>query len=192
MALPNWRNRQAMRPATQCTPGRLEQVGARLCSRCRKLRDQRGGALVELALVVAFFATPLLLGTADVGILVYYSIEVTNAAAAGATYAMQSTTYCADTSGITSAARAEAADFSGTTLIVTPSVFYVCSTTITGTRYTGSNAQSAATSACTGGTNHALQFVEVTTSASVSPLLQIAGLPTTFTLAGGSTMEVEQ
>jgi Flp pilus assembly protein TadG len=181
-----------MGPAAQCTPRRIAQVGARLCSRCRELRDERGSSLVELALIVAFFATPLLLGTADVGILVYYSIEVTNAAAAGATYAMQSSTYSADTTGITSAARAEAADLSGTTLSVTPSVFYVCSTAVTGTRYTGTSAQSNATSACIGGTNHALQFVQVTTSASVSPLVQIAGLPTTFTLAGGCTMEVEQ
>ncbi len=164
----------------QCTPHR------------RELGGDRGSAVVELALLVAFFATPLLLGTAEVGILVYDSIEVTNAAAAGAGYAMQSATYSADTSGITAAARAEAADFSGTTLSVTPSVFYVCSTAITGTRYTGSSAQSNATSACTGGTNHALQFVEVTTSASVSPPVQIVGLPTTFTLSGESTMEVEQ
>lgn len=180
-----------MRTATEGHPGKHRAAGAALLRCCRGLGSESGNALVELALILAFFAAPLLLGTAEVGLLVYDSLEVANAAAAGARYAMQSTTYAADLSGITTAAQEEATDF-GAALTVTPSVFYVCSSAITGTRYTGSDAESAANSACTSGSNHALQFVELTTSASVSPLIHFVGLPAIFSLKGDSIMEIEQ
>jgi len=163
----------------------------RRLARCRSLRGEQGNALVELALVFSCLATPLLIGTVDMGFVVYDSIEVTNAAHAGALYGMQSSTYAANASGITTAAQTEATDF-GTALSVTPTTYYACSLAIGGTHYTGTNAQSNATTACTGGTNHALEFVQVDTSITVTPPVHLAKLASSFTVTGTSVMEVEQ
>jgi TadE-like protein len=157
-----------------------------------RLRDQGGSAVVELAVVVSLLGVPLLLGTGQMGLIVYDSIEVSHAAAVGAAYGMQSLTFAADTTQIIAAARAEASDFTGTTLTVTPTTYYVCSSAITGTQYTGTNAQANAVSACTGSNNRAVEMVQVNTSAVVTPKVHCPGLPASFTLAGSSVMEVEQ
>lgn len=133
----------------------------------------------------------MLLGTGEMGLVVYDSVEVSNAAHAGAMFGMQSLTYAANTSGITSAAQSEASDF-GANMTVTPTAYYACSSAIGGTQYTGANAQSNANTACTGSTNHALEFIKVTTSVTVTPTVRCPGLPHTFTLTGSSVMEVEQ
>jgi hypothetical protein len=125
------------------------------------------------------------------GIMVYDSIEISNAARAGAAYAMQSVTYAANTSGIIAAAQAEASDF-GTKLAVTPFIYYACSNAITGTQYTGANAQTNAKSACTGGTNHAIEFVQVTTSITITAPIHCPGLTQTFPMSSSSVTEVEQ
>jgi hypothetical protein len=157
----------------------------------RRAGGDNGSALIELALIVALLGTPLALGTSEMGSVVYDSIEISEAANAGAWYGMQSSTFAADTAGITTAAQAEASDF-GTKLTVTSSTFYACSLAVGGTRYAGANALANATSGCTGTTNHPLQFVQVNTSATVTPLVNCPGLAKIFTLGGLSVMEVEQ
>lgn len=161
-----------------------------LAARWRELRGERGDALIEVALICAFFASPLLLGTGEMGFVVYDSIEISNAAHAGSLYGMQSVTYAADTAGMRTVAQAEATDF-GAGLTVTPTAYYACSSAVGGTQYTGSNAQSNANAACTGGNNHALQFVQVRASATVTPMIHCPGLPSSFALSGTSVMEVE-
>ena len=160
-------------------------------ARCKGLRGDSGNAMIELALVMSFLGVPLLVGTSEIGTIVYDSVEISNAAHAGALYGMQSLTYASNTSGMTTAAQDEAADF-GSALSVTPSSYYACSLAVNGTKYTGTNAQSNATTACTGGTYHALEFVQVLTSTTVTPPIHAPGLPTSFTLTGTSVMEVEQ
>jgi hypothetical protein len=146
----------------------------RALSHCQGLRGSRGDALTELALFVAFLGVPLLLGTTEVGFLVYDSMEVSSAADAGSYYGMQNLTAA------------------GAGLTVTPTAYYVCSTAVGGTQYTGGSAQANATAACTGGANHPLEFVKVVTSASVTPPVHCPLLSTTFTVSGSSVMEVEQ
>jgi Flp pilus assembly protein TadG len=163
----------------------------RIASRYRWLRGESGNALVELALIFSLVAMPLLIGTAEMGFLVYDSIEVSNAAHAGSMYGMLSLTYASDTAGMRSAAQAESSDF-GTNLTVTPTSYYACSGAVTGTKYTGANAQANAATACTGGSNHPLEFVQVTTSASVTPPVTLPALPASFTITGSSVMEVQQ
>jgi Flp pilus assembly protein TadG len=153
------------------------------------LREESGGSLVELALIMIFFYLPLLIGTSEVGLLVYDSIEISNAAQAGTDYGMGSATLAADSTDMITAAQAEASEF-GTLLTVAPLTYYVCATAVAGTQYTGSNAQANATAACTGANNHALQFVQVTTSATVKPPIHLPGLPTSFVLQGFSVKEV--
>lgn len=140
---------------------------------------------------MAFFTVPLIAGLGEMGLLAYDSIEVSNAAAAGASYGMQSSTFASNTSGIATAAQMEAADF-GSALSVTSSTYYACAAAINGTHYTGSNAQSDATSACTGTDNHALPFVQVVTTLRVTPMIRCPGLPSSYNLTGTSVMEVEQ
>ncbi|MDP9051536.1 MAG: pilus assembly protein [Acidobacteriota bacterium] len=162
-----------------------------LRARLRGLRGESGSALIELALVVGILGVPLLLGTAQMGVLGYDSIEITDAANAGALYGMQSATYASNNSGITTAAQAEATDF-GTQLTVTPTNYWVCATAMTGTQYSGTNGQSNATAACTGAGNRAVQFVQVNTSASVTPVVHWSVLPASLTLNGKAVMEVQQ
>ena len=159
--------------------------------RLRFVQNESGNALVELVVLVAILGVPLLLGTAEIGLMVYDSIEISNAARAGTAFAMQSSTFASNTPGIITAAQSDASDF-GTRLTVTPLVYYACSNNITGSQYTGSNAQAAATSACVGGTNHPLQFVQVTTSITITSPIHCPGLTTSFPITGSSVMEVEQ
>ena len=182
---------------SEVRPGRdieVRGVGgflSRAMAVCQSMRGESGSAVVEMALVCAFLAPPLILGTGEMGILVYDSIEVSNAANFAATYGAQSLTYAASTSGMTTAAQTEATDF-GTALSVTPTTYYACSSALAGTEYTGANAQSNANAGCTGTGNHALEFVKVTTSATVVPAVHCPGLPGSLTITGSSVMEVEQ
>ena len=166
----------------------------RMAARCSGLGGECGNALVELALVFALLGIPMLLGTVEMGYVVYYSVEISNAASAGALYGMQSATYAdaASIPAVQSAAQAEAPDF-GTKLTVTPTTYYACSLAVGGTQYpiaTYTLAQ--ATAACTGTSNHPLLFIQVLTSATATPPVHCPGLAKTFTLGGKSVLEVEQ
>jgi Flp pilus assembly protein TadG len=154
----------------------------------RLLRAESGGALVEMALCIPLLGAPVLIGTAETGMALYDSIEVSNAAHAGTAYGMMSSTYAASSSGMISAAQGEAPDL-GSALNVTPTTYYACSQSIAGTQYTS---QSAANSACTGSSNHSLEFVQVITTATVPIPFRVPGLPTSFYLASTSVMEVEE
>jgi Flp pilus assembly protein TadG len=163
----------------------------RVCNqwtRSKFLREERGNALIEMALCMSLLGMPLLVGTVEIGGMTYTSIEVSNAANAAAMYGMISSTFAANSSGMTTAAQNEASDL-GTNLVVTPNVYFACSNAIGGTQYT---TQSAANTACNSGTNHALEFVQVSTSVRVTPPIRCPGLPATYTLTGSSTMEVQE
>src|SRR5262245_30473044 len=92
----------------------------------RDMRGERGGALVELALVVPVLFG-LAIGVADFARVFSTSIALTNAARAGAQYAAVNETQSKDTAGITSAAR-NAAPNIGTfeVLLSTPSATCWC------------------------------------------------------------------
>jgi len=156
---------------------------------CARLHcAESGGALVETALCLSLLGAPLLIGTVEVGMVLYDSIEVSNAAHAGAAYGMMSSTFAASSSGMIAAAQAEAPDL-GNLLSVTPTTYFACSESIGGTQYT---TQSAANSACTGSSNHSLEFVQVSTSATVTVPFSVPGLPSSFNLTSTSVMEVEE
>jgi len=158
----------------------------RACTRL--LRAETGGALVEMALCIPLLGAPVLIGTAETGMAIYDSIEVSNAAHAGTAYGMMSSTYAASSAGMIAAAREEAPDL-GSALIATPTTYYACSQSIAGAQYTS---QSAANSACTGTSNHSLEFVQVITTATVPIPFRVPGLPTSFFLTATSVMEVEE
>lgn len=157
----------------------------------RLLRGNCGSSLIEVACFLGFLGAPLILGTADLGYGAYDSIEVADAAHAGAVFAMANAANAENPAGIATAAQADATDF-GTSLAVVSSIFYVCASSEGGTQYTGNSAQATATAACTGTSNHALEFVSVTASAVVTPPVHMLGLPTSFTITKTSVMEVEE
>ncbi len=155
------------------------------------VRGDAGDALIELAVFIAFLGLPLLLGMSEMGLLVYDSIEISNAASAGAMFGMQSLVFAQNTGGIANAAQLEASDF-GSSLNVVSTTYYVCSNSIGGTQYIGASAQALANAACSSGVIHALEFVQVSTNVAVTPPVRCPGLPKTFTLRGSAVMEVEQ
>lgn len=148
---------------------------------------ERGSALLETALLLSFLGAPLFIGTADLASVIYDSIEVSNAAHAGAVYGMMSATYASDASGIETAAQSEAADF-GSNLTVTPTVYWACSSAQGGTQY---STQTAATTACTG-SSHPLEFLQVVANVAATPPVHFPLLPSTFNLVSTSVIEVEE
>lgn len=153
-----------------------------------RARDDAGSALIETAVVLGLFGVPLLLGTVYSSFLLTNYIDVTDAAHAGAIYAMRSATFAEDANGIVTAAQADASHL-GTNLSVTSSIYYVCSDSQDGTQY---STQSDASAACTGASTHPLEFVQVTASAPITPPTTFPGMPRTMTLASTSAMEVEE
>jgi Flp pilus assembly protein TadG len=79
-----------------------------------RARDRRrAAAIVELAVLLPFMAL-LFAAAADFGRVFYYYVTVTNCARSGALYASIDATHAADTTGIQSAAQAEAPELSST------------------------------------------------------------------------------
>jgi Flp pilus assembly protein TadG len=147
--------------------------------------QQTGGALLETALVVGFLVVPLILGTTDMAALVYASIEISNAAHAGALAAMSGTNTNA---AIQTAAQVEAGDYPAANVIATPTAYYACSAAQGGTQY---STQALATAGCTGTGNHSVRFVQVQVSAQVPLPFSCCGLSSPVTLNAKSVMEVE-
>jgi len=152
---------------------------------CSALLQQTGGALVETAFVVAFLVVPLILGTTDVATMMYASIEVSNAAHAGALPAMHGTR---SNAALQTAAQAEAGDFLAANVTVTPSNYYACSVAEGGAQYA---TLALATAGCTGTGNHSIHFVQVLVSAPVTLPFACCGLTSPLTLNSKSVMEVE-
>jgi Flp pilus assembly protein TadG len=143
----------------------------------RRLRGgDAGQALVEAALTLPLLFL-LLLGAAELGWLAYNAIEVANAAKAGVAYGAQSG-ICGDATGIQNAASADASDVTAT-LTATPSTFGICSsgTACTGAGNTCSNIDCPSP-------DHIETILTVNTSATVSPLIHLTGLPLSYTLHG--------
>jgi len=137
-------------------------------------RHDRGSSLVELALVLPIFLL-LLAGTADFGRAYYAAIEVSSSAEAGAIYGTQQPT---DTAGIQSAAALDAADVGNLT-----------STVVTGCQCAdGTSVEpncSIVPTSCSAGI---VNYVQVTTNATYTPIIKYPGLPTSFALQGSARM----
>ncbi|MFZ0744669.1 MAG: hypothetical protein WAM85_09680 [Terracidiphilus sp.] len=146
----------------------------------KKLRDDGGGSLVEVALIFALFVPTMVLGTVYVASMEYASIEVSDAAHAGAAYAAQvyianSNTALPTQSQVTAAARNDAPELpnmlaSGTSLSATMSTG--CGT---GTATAGNTVPT-----CSSGT---LPYVQVTTQATVIPMVQLLGFAASSTMS---------
>lgn len=152
----------------------FEPVGQRFQN---VLRQDGGGALIETALVIPilFF---MLLGAMEFGMVEYASIEVENAARAGAQYGAQGSGYSIDTVGIQNAAAADDPNVTASSSFTT-----ICSddTSPTGVPLTCAN----------GGPVEVI--LTVTTRASFAPLIKIPEItPASFTLTGSAVEKVSE
>jgi Flp pilus assembly protein TadG len=77
----------------------------------RSRNRHRGAAIVELALLLPFLAL-MFVAAVDFGRVFYYYVTVTNCARSGALYGSIDASHAADTTGIQSAAKAEAPELS--------------------------------------------------------------------------------
>lgn len=151
------------------------------CRRRFAASSGSGQALVELAMILAFGSILLFLGlgVVEFGKLVYWSIEVSNAAKAGVQYGAQNTGAANDATGIQNAAAAAAPDL--TSLTATPTVSCVCSTT--------GAVLTSCTSSCSGDVKSS---VTVKTSVTVTPPYRLRLFPVSYTLTGSATQECPQ
>jgi Flp pilus assembly protein TadG len=138
----------------------------------------RGTSLVEVALVLPVLLL-LLVGAAEFGFLCYQAIEVSNAASAGVQYGARDLNTANDAPGMRLAALNDGADVSS--LVATPSHFCKCS---------DGTASTCAPTDCSG--IRIVEYVQVNTSATVSPSVALPGLPRAFTLTGRAIMRVQK
>jgi Flp pilus assembly protein TadG len=140
-----------------------------------------GQSIIEMAFVLPLLLL-LLLGTIELGRMAYFSIEVRNAALAGAEYGMQSTVNASNAAGIQTAAVNDGPNVPGLSATPAPTHSCVCST--------GSTAPNCALSDCTG--SRLIEYVQVNTTATVTTLFHYPGVPSSFVLNGKAVMRVEQ
>lgn len=143
----------------------------------RRLSLDRGASLVEFGLMLPFLAL-LLLGVIDFGRAYYVNVEVTNAAYTGALYGTQNYT---DTTGMQNAATGDAPDISGMTATAT----YGCECS------DGTNAVASCSSPPTCGIN-VVNYVQVTTSATYTPLFPWPGIPNSLAMQGTTRLRAGQ
>jgi Flp pilus assembly protein TadG len=153
----------------------------------RFTRAEGGSALVETALILALLGPPLLLGTVEIGGALNASIEMSNAAYAGAAYAAQY--YIQHTSSalptatqVTAAVRNEAPELLNQLAPSTSLTVNMATGCGTGSPTAGNSVPS-----CSTGVQ---PFVQVTTQASVSPLIRFPGLTNLLTLRGGAVIKL--
>lgn len=165
-------------------------------------RDDRGAALVELALTVPLLVL-VLVGSAELGRIAYMAIEVESAARAGASYGSVNLGTAFDPTDIQQAALNDAPSVPNMTASATTAC--VCETLNTSSNTASFNPSSGTVScgsaiitgsACDNTTSTSsestITYVVVNTSATVDTLLHYPGIPNTFTLTGSSQMRVLQ
>ena len=162
---------------------RREQDGQRARRRVRPANTrEKGQALVELAVLLMPVLLLLTVGIIDYGQVAYYSIEVSDAARAGAQYGSQSLADAANTADIRTAAQQSAQDIGAGQLNVNvPPPSCVCpgSGQVTGVDCTGPLG-------C-----YPLVYLTVTTAYTLSTPISFPGIPATFNLTGTSTLPVQ-
>lgn len=169
----------------------------------RTLRNERGSALVELALVLPLLCL-VLIGAAELGRMFYYAIEVSDAARAGVAYGSQGLIF-ANAADIETAATAAAPDIANLTFPTPPDGTVApcsCETITTGTTGTtvsttqiplcAPSIAATCTSTTPGTTSIIINYVELSTQAQISTMFHYPGFPTSYTLHGFAKMRLVQ
>ena len=164
---------------TSCSR-RIERLGL---PRAKRLQSQTGASLVELAFVIPFLVL-LALGAIDFGRAYYLSIEVANAARAGAQYGAANGNLT-NLSGMQTAANQDAFDVPGG---VAPIAVWGCECS------DGSSAVELCSSppTCPGGPIYLVDYVQVNTSATYQLIIPWPGGASSIPLSGQAKIRVEQ
>ncbi|HEY2019162.1 MAG TPA: TadE family protein [Bryobacteraceae bacterium] len=170
-------------------------------------RSDRGSAIAELAYVLPLLSL-VLIGAAELGRIAYFAIEVSNAARAGAAYGAQNSGTAATQNSTAESAITTAALDDAPELAKVATSFTATAVTVEDCETVNSNSGAVtenpsppvpypmvtpcATSTTTGVTNTIVNYVQVTTQATVKTMLKYPGIPTSFTLNGFAQMRVIQ
>jgi Flp pilus assembly protein TadG len=147
----------------------------------KRVRGERGSALVETALTFPVFVA-MILGAMQLGVMALGAIEVTNAARAGAQFAAMNGGGYNDPNGVKAAAQSDAGEL---TIISAPvSSSCICSD--------GSGACGSSSGVYSCNTGKTVVTITVTTTAQYPSLFKIPGLfsNNTFTLQGSAQQQV--
>jgi len=142
-----------------------------------RLRDERGGSLVELAMMLPLF-TLVLIGAVDFARAYYLATEVAGAAHAAAAYGSQNPT---DTTGMQTAAQDDAPNVTNLT-VNTPTYGCECAD---GSSYSASC--STTPTSCPSSLN-VVYRVNVTVKGTYSPLLPWPGVPSSMSFSSTASM----
>jgi len=148
---------------------------------------QAGMALVEFAIILPLLML-LLVGLIEVGRLAYFTIEVGNAAHAGAQYGALSMSNAQDTTGMTNAAKDDGQNSIST---LTVNANYVCACW-NGTTQTPSPPTHAACGLPCTGTGRAITYVQVSATGTINALMNYGalGLPSSWIVTRVATIRV--
>lgn len=164
-----------------------------------RFKDNRGAALIELALVSPLFFI-LMVGACEMARVAYYAIEVENAARAGASFGAVNIGNAGLEGTVEQAAMNDAPDISNL-IVVTKGNVCVCEQLTVSSDSPSFNPTSGTTdclsstiTGCTANSSTTLdsviEYVTVSTSANINPLIHIPGLPSTYNLSGYSAMRI--
>jgi Flp pilus assembly protein TadG len=150
----------------------------------RKRNSEDGSALVELAVVLPLLVA-LLIGGADFARVFYASIELENAARAGAQFGAQNTTN--STTAMETVTLASAPNLTG----VTAAASRLCQCANDSAVYSATTPANNCSYSCTGGTR-LVNLVTVTASKSFTTLVAYPGIPSSLNLSRSATMRAVQ
>ena len=143
------------------------------------LTGESGQGLLEMALLTPILLL-LALGVIELGRLAYFSIEVANAARAGAQYGSQSLVAASDNAGIISATQSDAPDL--TLSAITPGRYCSCA---------GGATSTCASTDCPS-PDHRLVYVQVNATGILNTLFNYPGIGASFTVSRQAVMRVGQ
>jgi Flp pilus assembly protein TadG len=176
-----------------------KQRSSKLVAQGRKAGD-RGQSLLEFALLLPFLAL-LGIGVVDIGRAIYYTIAVNNAAAAGVEYGSRDAVTASDNIGMEKSAVCDANGGFGN---VCRSGILTLANTTAAHGCTCDNSGGTSAEACTSpinsgdcdtltcGTGELVECVQVTTTATVTPIFHYPGLPASYTANGSAVMRVRK
>lgn len=148
-------------------------------------RAQRGAQLLELAIALPVLLL-LAVGVTDFARGYYLGVEVASAARAGAQYGAQNLGTYTDTTGMVSAAKADAADVS-TWSSGFPTAAWGCMCS----DGSGQSASCGTPPTCSSGTQQ-VNYVTVTAKATYTPLIRWPGIPNPITMNNTVTYQAGQ
>jgi Flp pilus assembly protein TadG len=140
-------------------------------------RNERGGAVVELAMTAPFLLL-LAMGTLDFGRVFFDTIAVAQAARSGAQYGLQSIAKSGDVAGMVAAARA-AGDDAGTINVTAVRICQCGDGTVV----------DCATGTC--GVSKPEIYVKVTVAKTFTTLARYPGIPDNFTISRRAMLRVD-